>query len=131
MTNLKAIGFTFVGGSGVGLLCLIAFGSAVKRRHPNIAPRSIARPPDTIYNPDPKYKAQERGNPYTGWIIWTLKLSYPTMLRGIPGTGTRARGMKGKLLDVNLDGIVLLRFHGREPFKWNSVFSKLSYRTHC
>lgn len=34
------------------------------------------------------------------------------MLRGIPGTGTREGGMKGKLLGVNLDAVVLFRFHG-------------------
>ena len=33
------------------------------------------------------------------------------MLSGIPGTGTRDNGYAGALLRVNLDGIVLLRFH--------------------
>jgi Calcium-dependent channel, 7TM region, putative phosphate/Late exocytosis, associated with Golgi transport len=45
-----------------------------------------------------------------GWIPWTLALSYDTMIRGIPGTGTRQDGISGSLLTVNLDGIVLLRF---------------------
>jgi len=30
---------------------------------------------------------------------------------GVPGTGTRNKGLDGKLLNVNLDQIVLLRFH--------------------
>ena len=55
---------------------------------------------------------QDRGNPFLGWIPWTLHLSYDRMLRGIPGTGTRGGGMGGKLLGVNLDAIVLLRYHG-------------------
>jgi hypothetical protein len=55
---------------------------------------------------------QDRGNPFLGWIPWTLHLSYDRMLRGIPGTGTRDGGMGGKLLGVNLDAIVLFRFHG-------------------
>lgn len=46
-----------------------------------------------------------------GWIMWVMKLTYGTMLRGIPGTGTRQGGLAGSLLSVNLDGIVLLRFH--------------------
>jgi len=54
---------------------------------------------------------QWRGNPFTGWIPWTLALSYDTMLRGVPGTGTRRRGLDGALLRVNLDAIVLFRFH--------------------
>lgn len=33
------------------------------------------------------------------------------MLSGVPGTGTRDDGYAGALLRVNLDGIVLLRFH--------------------
>ena len=57
--------------------------------------------------------AQDRGNPFLGWIPWTLHLSYDRMLRGIPGTGTRDGGMGGKLLGVNLDAIVLFRYHGK------------------
>ena len=56
---------------------------------------------------------QDRGNPFLGWIPWTLHLSYDRMLRGIPGTGTRDGGMGGKLLGVNLDAIVLFRYHGK------------------
>ena len=57
---------------------------------------------------------QDRGNPFLGWIPWTLRLSYDRMLRGIPGTGTRDGGMGGKLLGVNLDAIVLFRYHGEQ-----------------
>lgn len=60
--------------------------------------------------------AQDRGNPFLGWIPWTLHLSYDRMLRGIPGTGTRDGGMGGKLLGVNLDAIVLFRYHGKSQF---------------
>lgn len=48
-----------------------------------------------------------------GWIPWTLNLSYDRMLRGIPGTGTRDGGMSGQLLAVNLDAIILFKFHGK------------------
>jgi hypothetical protein len=33
------------------------------------------------------------------------------MLSGVPGTGTRENGLSGLMLKVNLDGIVLIRFH--------------------
>jgi len=33
------------------------------------------------------------------------------MLEGIPGTGTREGGLSGSMLRVNMDYIVLLRFH--------------------
>lgn len=40
-----------------------------------------------------------------------MNLSYATMLSGVPGTGTREGGVSGLMLKVNLDGIVLMRFH--------------------
>jgi hypothetical protein len=54
---------------------------------------------------------QYRGTAIFGWIPWVLSLSYDQLLTGVPGTGTRKGGMEGNLLKVNLDGIVLLRFH--------------------
>jgi hypothetical protein len=69
-------------------------------------------------NDEPYIHPQDRGNPFLGWIPWTLHLSYDRMLRGIPGTGTRDGGMGGKLLGVNLDAVVLFRFHG----KWIHLF---------
>jgi hypothetical protein len=65
-----------------------------------------------IENNEQYVHPQDRGNPFLGWIPWTLHLSYDRMLRGIPGTGTRDGGMGGKLLGVNLDAVVLFRFHG-------------------
>jgi hypothetical protein len=55
---------------------------------------------------------QYRGGPMFGWIPWVMSLSYEQMLKGVPGTGTRKNGLAGSMLKVNLDGIVLLRFHG-------------------
>ena len=45
-----------------------------------------------------------------GWIWWCNSIPYETLLRGVPGTGTRNGGLDGLLLKVNMDGIVLLRF---------------------
>ena len=67
----------------------------------------------TNYNNNNYYKhIQDRGNPFLGWIPWTLHLSYDRMIRGVPGTGTRDEGMSGQLLGVNLDAIVLFRYNG-------------------
>lgn len=56
---------------------------------------------------------QERGDPTLGWIPWTLSLSYDEMMKGVPGTGTRNKGLGGQMLGVNLDAVVLFRFHGK------------------
>ena len=132
MTTLEAIGFTVAGGSVSALITFCLFGNAVRMRSPNIAPRCTARHQDVIYNPKARpskwgwfrkpgksdeepsrEEIQYRGNPIWGWIPWTLSLSYQTLLEGVPGTGTRKDGMAGSMLKVNLDGIVLLRFHGK------------------
>ena len=60
---------------------------------------------------NPEY-VQYRGGPMFGWMFWVMSLKYEDMLKGVPGTGTRKNGMEGSMLKVNLDGIVLLRFHG-------------------
>ena len=54
---------------------------------------------------------QDRGSPFWGWIPWSMSLTYDTMLKGVPGTGTRRGGLDGSMLKVTMDGIVLLRFH--------------------
>ena len=63
-----------------------------------------------------KEEVQYRGGPMLGWIPWSLSLSYDQLLKGVPGTGTRKDGMEGSMLRVNLDGIILLRFHGEFCF---------------
>jgi len=110
-----ALGFTLGIGSVIGIACFLAFGVAVYFQCPVIAPRCTARPKETIYHPNPfpkdKYECQDRGNPLIGWIAWVMKMPYDTMLNGIPGTGTRKKGLAGRMLQVNLDGVVMLRYH--------------------
>ena len=67
---------------------------------------------ESLNNEKTKEEVQYRGGPMFGWIPWTLSLSYDQLLQGVPGTGTRKDGMAGINLRVNMDGIVLLRFHG-------------------
>lgn len=119
MTTLQAIGFTLAGGSAVCATSVALFGIAVSHRSIFIAPRATARPRNVIYNPHASRRdqqqhpvaCQDRGGPMFGWIPWVLNLTYDTMLMGVPGTGTREGGLSGSLLRVNMDGIVLLRFH--------------------
>ena len=66
----------------------------------------MCRPSQTSHSQCRRVRA-----PLLGWIPWTLLLSYETLLQGIPGTGTRDNGRAGSLLRLNLDAIVLLRFH--------------------
>lgn len=111
MTTLQSIGFSIAGGTAVLVISISFYGLAVAYRHPFIAPRAAARPPDVIYNHHPTHDSQKRGNPFFGWIPWVLSLPYDTLLKGVPGTGTREGGLSGSMLRLNLDGIVLLRFH--------------------
>ena len=111
MATLQSIGVTLGAGSIVLVLSVGLFGIAVKHQTPLIAPRATARPRNVIYHPTPTHRSQDRGSPFLGWVGWTLGLTYETMLRGVPGTGTRNDGLGGMPLKVNLDGIVLLKFH--------------------
>ena len=45
------------------------------------------------------------------WIKWSYLLTLKQCLFGIPGTGTRNSGLHGPLLKVNVDGVVLLKYH--------------------
>ena len=115
MANFIALAYTITAGIVVFIATLAAFGIAMQRRHIAIAPRCTARPKDTIYNPNPIGKeCQDRGGPMLGWISWSLSLTFEEMLNGVPGTGTRNGGLEGALLKVNLDSIILIRFHGEQ-----------------
>ena len=89
----------FVGSGSLGL-----FGLAIRYGYNNgVAPRSWSRPKAIIKN---VLKA-----PYAfTWMCWSMKLTYPELLAGIPGTGTRENGWAGPLLKVNLDGIIMLKY---------------------
>jgi Late exocytosis, associated with Golgi transport len=108
---LAQIGVTALAGVLVHSFCIFFFGIALIRRSTHIAPRCQARPRNVIYNPNPSHLSQDRGNPFWGWIPWVLRLSYEDLLKGVPGTGTREGGLAGSMLHVNLDDIVMLRFH--------------------
>jgi hypothetical protein len=92
-------------GGCVGVASFAAFGAAVRFGWNDIiAPRVWARPKAVIKNVLP-------GNYWISWIPWALNLSYQEMLDGIPGTGTRQNGHEGPLLKINMDGVILVKFH--------------------
>ncbi|GKY91495.1 hypothetical protein MPSEU_000121700 [Mayamaea pseudoterrestris] len=112
MATFQSIGITLCAGSVVGLSSIALFGIAVRQQSSFVAPRAAARPRNVIYNPTaPRDSEQYRGGPTFGWISWTMQLTYAQLLAGVPGTGTRQDGNSGSFLQVNLDGIILLRFH--------------------
>jgi Late exocytosis, associated with Golgi transport len=126
MATLEALGFTVAGGSVVFVFSVSLFSVALVSRHPFIAPRCAARPPDVIY-PGPAILSKSGARDQSivdskshrwfhrtacfGWIPWVLSLSYEEFLAGVPGTGTRENGKSGRLLSCNLDSVVLLRYH--------------------
>ena len=89
MASFVALGYTLVAGTVFSSLTILTFGYAVRNQKEGIDPRCAARPPDTIYCENTTHKDQDRGNPFLGWIRWTLGWRYETLLRVAPGTGTR------------------------------------------
>ena len=89
MPSFEALGYTLAAGTFFSSLTISVFGIAVRYQQEAVAPRCAARPKETIHCANPIHKDQDRGNPWFGWIRWTLRWSYETLLRGIPGTGTR------------------------------------------
>jgi len=105
MATLQAIGWNLLLGCGIAVSSFAGFGSAVRFGWNDvIAPRVWARPKAVIKNVLP-------GNYWISWIPWALNLSYREMLDGIPGTGTRQNGHQGPLLKINMDGVILVKFH--------------------
>jgi hypothetical protein len=105
MATLTAIGVNVLVGTGILGLSLVAFGVAVRQGwNDKIAPRTWARPPETLKN-----VLGTRHAYWYGWIPWAVQVSYRTLLEGIPGTGTRSQGKRGPLLHCTIDGIILIR----------------------
>ena len=105
MATLQQIYVNLISGVFVGSFSLGLFGLAVRYGYNNeIAPRSWSRPMAILKN---TLKA-----PYAfSWMTLSLKWSYPDLMLGIPGTGTRKDGWAGPTLKVNLDGIIMLKYH--------------------
>jgi len=105
MATFRQLYVNFFTGVGVATLSLFLFGLALRfGYHAEIAPRSWSRPRGILKN---VLKA-----PFgITWMFWSWKQTYPNLMAGIPGTGTRQGGWAGPLLKVDLDGIIMIKYH--------------------
>lgn len=105
MATLQQIYVNLIAGCVIGTSSFGLFGLALRFGYNNqLAPRSWSRPKAILKNViKPPYAFQ--------WISWSMKLDYPDLMTGIPGTGTRSDGWVGPKLKVNLDGIIMLKYH--------------------
>ena len=110
--SLDALKSTAIGGFALAASAFLAYGIALKKQSIAIAPRCAARPKNVIYN------KRNSNNAWIDWLRSVFNLRYETMLKGVPGTGTKRNGTKGTLLNINLDGIIFLRFNGEFRTNW-------------
>lgn len=113
----------------IAVVALLLFGIAIWRQwNVDLTPRAANRPlcvlKNVLLNPNFGRSSgtteggttNSRWNWFDkfyslSWLRWTANLTYQQALEGIPGTGSRANGWQGNTLKVNLDGIVLLKYH--------------------
>lgn len=113
------------GASGVFFMCL--FGIAIKFEwNSQLTPKAWNRPRNVLKNVLKTHRICGCWNLYPiTWFLWARKLTYPAAMEGIPGTGTRDDGWSGPTLKMNLDGVILLKFH-RMLFKIGLLATLLS-----
>jgi hypothetical protein len=105
MATLQQIYVNIGTGMVIAFVSFGLFGLAIERGYTNeVAPRSWARPKSILKN------VLKRPFAFS-WISWSLRQSYPDLLDGVPGTGTRNDGWTGPMLKVNLDGIIMIKYH--------------------
>mmetsp|Transcript_4818 Transcript_4818/g.12258 ORF Transcript_4818/g.12258 Transcript_4818/m.12258 type:complete len:1303 (-) Transcript_4818:886-4794(-) len=116
----------------IASVALILFGIAIWRQwNSELTPRAANRPlcvlKNVLLNPTIGRKGKGTGtadkNGTTtswdwfnklyalSWLRWTSNLTYQQALEGVPGTGSRADGWDGRTLQLNLDGVILLKYH--------------------
>ncbi len=113
------------GACGIFFMCL--FGIAIKFEwNSQLTPKAWNRPRNVLKNVLKQHSIFGCWNLYpVTWFLWASKLTYPSGMEGIPGTGTRDDGWTGPTLKMNLDGVILLKFH-RMLFKIAVLASLLS-----
>jgi hypothetical protein len=112
------------GGCGIFFMCL--FGIAVKLEwNSQLTPKAWNRPRNVLKNVLKKHRILGCINFYPlTWYLWARSLTYSQGMDGIAGTGTRDDGWTGPTLKMNLDGVILLKFH-RMLFKISLLASIL------
>jgi hypothetical protein len=95
----------------VGITFTALFGVAVDREwNSQLTPRAWSRPVPVVKNVLTDKWCGLRIYSLS-WILWARKLTYPQGMTGIPGTGTRSDGWAGPTLKMNLDGVILCKYH--------------------
>jgi hypothetical protein len=123
MAQLSQIYFTSLVGVILGIVFTTFFGLAVQQEwNSQLTPRAWSRPTMVIKNVLTDTICGIRFYSIN-WMIWALKLTYPDAIMGIQGTGTRSNGWAGPTLKMNLDGVILCKYH-RLLFKV-SVFATI------
>ena len=92
---------------------MFLFGIAIKSEwNSQLTPKTWNRPRNVLKNVLKRHKLFGCINfyPFT-WCLWARSLTYGQGMEGIPGTGTRDDGWTGPTLKMNLDGVILLKFH--------------------
>ena len=108
----------------VTILSLFVFGWLIhKEYNDDLTPRASNLPKSALKNALLYYQQHNsHSNSSPAWkrltsfypvafVCWSYQLTYQQCLTGIPGTGTRNQGWDGPRLKLNLDGIILLKFH--------------------
>lgn len=124
MAQLTAIVTTQVLYGAIGIAFIALYGLAVRMEwNSQLAPRSSNRPKAVLKN---ALQAERYGcgsnssSSRSSWmprlyplafLLWSMRLTYPQGLQGIPGTGSRNNGWAGPALRWNLDGVILLKYH--------------------
>lgn len=113
------------GACGIFFMCL--FGIAIKLEwNSQLTPKTWNRPRNVLKNVLKPHSIFGCLHLYpVTWLLWASKLTYPAAMDGIPGTGTRDDGWSGPTLKINLDGVILLKFH-RMLFKIGVLATLLS-----
>ncbi len=113
------------GACGIFFMCL--FGIAIKFEwNSQLTPKAWNRPRNVLKNVLKQHSILGCWNLYpVTWFLWASRLTYPAGMEGIPGTGTRDDGWTGPTLKMNLDGVILLKFH-RMLFKIGVLATLLS-----
>jgi len=113
MAQLNQIIWSNITWGACGLFFMFLFGIAIKFEwNSQLTPKAWNRPRNVLKNVLKTHSIFGCLNLYpVTWFLWARKLTYPAAMEGIPGTGTRDDGWSGPTLKMNLDGVILLKFH--------------------
>ena len=113
MAQLNQIIWSNITWGACGMVFLALFGIAIQLEwNSQLTPKVWNRPRSALKNVLKGHSIFGCWNFYpVTWFLWARSLTYPAAMEGIPGTGTRDDGWTGPTLKMNLDGVILLKYH--------------------